>query len=104
MTERDLVRTGVTDRLSDGINTARQRRSGYDASAPHTFQQIVPADDTITIADEVDRRVENLRADPDQFVTATQLAMPNIDGMILKYQAHNAYLPMELKRRYLKTI
>ena len=41
---------------------------------PHVVDQIIPADDPVMVADEMDKEVENLRFEPDGLNAAAQFS------------------------------
>jgi hypothetical protein len=57
---------------------------------PDRCDQVVPADDTVSISDEVGQKVENLRLEWNQCLSAPQLASFQIESVILEQIEHLA--------------
>ena len=76
-----LLLTAVANRPAHGVYSAGQRRFGYDASTPDRGNEIVLADDTVAIPDEMDQKVEDLRLERNQLATALELATIRVEGV-----------------------
>jgi hypothetical protein len=64
----------VTNQPTDRVDPAGDCRLRNDPSAPHRRQQIVLADDPITVADKEDKEIEYLRLDRQQRRPPAELA------------------------------
>jgi hypothetical protein len=72
--DQGLVGTGVADRMPDRIDAAGERRLGHDSPFPDGVEQIILADHSITVVDQIDEQIEDLRPHIDQLGAASQLA------------------------------
>ena len=79
-----LLLASVADGLAHGIDPAGQRRFGDNAAAPDRGNQIIFADDAITIFDEIDQKIENLRLESDRNVARAQLPALAIQHIIIE--------------------
>ena len=79
-----LVLAGVAERLSRSVNSAAQRCIRNNAALPDRGDEIVFADDTLTILYEVNQHVEHLRLDIDRLAAPEQLTPVGIKCMIGK--------------------
>jgi hypothetical protein len=59
--DQPLPLATVADRLAGAVQSRRQRRFRNDASAPDNGHEIVLADDTLSMSDQIDEDIENLR-------------------------------------------
>src|SRR5215467_13225828 len=71
--DQPLVLAAVADRLPRGVDPTGQRRLRDDPSLPDFFNQIVLADDAITVLDQIDQEIEYLRLDGNPFAAAGKL-------------------------------
>jgi hypothetical protein len=74
----------VADRSTDRIDAGRERRLGNGAAAPDGSDELVFADDTFTIAQEVLEQIEYLRRQGHEAHDATELAPFRIKRAILE--------------------
>ena len=68
--DKTLLRAGVADRASDGVQPGRQRRIRYNPTIPNRVYEIVLADDAIPAADQILEQIENLWRRVDQHLAA----------------------------------
>src|SRR5262249_61071761 len=73
------VVAAVAERASRRADTGTQRRLRDDAALPDRVEQLILADRSITIANEIDQQVEHLRLDVNDRVGAPQLLPRHID-------------------------
>ena len=66
----------------------RQRRIRNDPATPDGGNEIVFADDPLTVADEVNQKVEHLWLDSNGFIAASQFAPAGVKRMIGKGKLH----------------
>jgi len=74
----------VADRRTDRIDAGRERRFRYDASTPDGGDELVFADDTFAIPQEVIEQIEYLRRQGHEVRDATELAPLGIKHTILE--------------------
>ena len=79
-----LVLAGVAERLPRGVNPTAQGCIRNNTALPDRGDEIVFADNALTILDEVDQHIEDLRLDIDRLAAAAQLAPVGIKCMIGK--------------------
>jgi hypothetical protein len=77
--DEGLLGTAVADGAAGRIDAARKRRFRYDPPFPNSVEDIVLRNDTVTIADQKEKQVENLRSNIYQCSTAAQLPPVRID-------------------------
>ena len=75
--DQPLILAGVANRMTGSGNSAGQGGIGNIPTVPNVLDQIVLADDTLAILEEILKKIENLRFDGDQIVAVPQL--PPID-------------------------
>jgi hypothetical protein len=68
-----LLFSGIADCLSRGIYPAGQGRLRNYSTTPYRRYEVVLADHAITIFDEVDQNIENLRLYGDELIAPAQL-------------------------------
>jgi hypothetical protein len=86
--DETLLFAGVADRASDGVQSGRQRRIGYNATIPDRVDEIVLADDPIPAADQIFEQVENLWGRRHNIGPAPQLASVGVQRTVLEEIAH----------------
>ena len=86
-----LVGTGVADRMPDRIDAAGERRLGNDSPFPDGVEQIILADHAITVVDQVDEQIEDLRPDIDQLGAAPQLAAIHVYRIFTELKWHSGF-------------
>ena len=64
----------VADRVPRGVDAAVERRVRHDPAAPYQGDEIVPADDTVAVLQQMNQQVEHLRLHRDQLTATAQLA------------------------------
>jgi len=62
-----LIQTIVADRSPRGADSRAKRRLRGDAAVPYGIHELVLAYNSISVPDEVNEQIENLRLNPDQF-------------------------------------
>jgi hypothetical protein len=80
--------TTVVDSLARRIEARRQGRVRDDPPAPNALDQIVLADDSATVANQIDEKVEHLRLERDRLSPAAQFASLDIEHVIAKPEKH----------------
>jgi hypothetical protein len=91
--DQGLVGTSVADRMPDCIDAAGERRLGNDSPFPDGVEQIIFADHPITVVDQVDEQIEDLRSDIDQLVAAPQLAAIHVYRIFTELKWHSGPPP-----------
>jgi len=81
---QSLLGAAVADCVSNGRNSAAQRRVRNDSAIPNFRQQIVLADDAPAIVDEENQEVEDLRFDRDDIGSAPQFTQVGIERILVK--------------------
>ena len=79
-----LVITAVANSVPDGSNPAGERGLRDDAAMPHVLNQVVFADHSFAITDEVLQKVQYLRLDINQFSPAAQFLPVDIEGIVFE--------------------
>src|SRR5499427_10119698 len=74
-----LVVAAVAERAPGRADARAQCRLRDDASLPNRLKQLVLADDSITVADEVNKEVEDLRLDVNDRAGAPHLLSCEVD-------------------------
>ena len=74
-----LVVAAVAERAPCRADAGAQRRLRNDAALPDRVEQLVLADRSITVANEIDKQVEHLRFDVNDRAGAPQLLPRHID-------------------------
>src|SRR5690348_12615384 len=82
--DQTLLFAAVTDRRSGCIDAAGQGRFGYDPPGPDVRDQVILADDTCTVADQVLQEIEDLRLDGNRPAAATEFAPLTVERKILE--------------------
>jgi len=72
----------VADRGSRRVDPAGHRRVGDGTAAPDPGNQIVLADHTVAVLDQIDQQVEHLRLDSDALARAMQFAPVGVERAI----------------------
>src|SRR5262245_10811654 len=75
--------------MPDRIDAAGVRGLGNDSPVPDSVEQILLADHPITVADQVDEQIEDLRPDIDQLGAAPQLAAIHVDRISTELEWHS---------------
>jgi hypothetical protein len=71
------------------IDAAGERRLGNDSPFPDGVEQIILADYPVTVANQVDEQIEDLRSDIDQLCAAPQLAAIHVDRISTELEWHS---------------
>jgi hypothetical protein len=66
-----LVRTVVPDHSTNGAHAGTQRRLRDDATLPYGVYQLFPANNSIAVANEMNKQIENLGLDWDQIARSS---------------------------------
>jgi len=72
--DRLLACAAVADRPPRRVDAAGQRRCGDDPAAPDGLQEVVLADHTIAVIDQIEQQIEDLRLDGDEHSAPRKLA------------------------------
>ncbi len=80
--EQLLLLAIVTDGLAYRIDVAGERRFRDDATGPHGLEQMILADDAVTILQQIEQQVEDLRAYGDGVRGAGELAPIRVEDAI----------------------
>src|SRR3954466_2360303 len=86
--DKTLLRAGVADRASDGVQPGRQRRIRYNPTIPNRVDEIVFADDAIPAADQIFEQIENLGGRRHDVGSAPQFAPLGVQRTVLEEIAH----------------
>jgi hypothetical protein len=79
--DQPLVLAAVAHGLSRGVDAARKGRIRHNPAAPDRSDEIVLADDSISVLHQVNQQVEDLRLDGNGLRPAVQLAPVGIKCM-----------------------
>ena len=83
-----LAPTVVADRRAHSVDPAAQRRLGDYSPLPNPSDQIVPADHTFPVADQILQEIEDLRLDGHNKTIAAQLAPLFVENTVFKGVVH----------------
>jgi hypothetical protein len=83
-----LVPAIILERLSRRVDAAAQGRVRGDPAAPDRRDEIVPADNTRAILDQINQYIEHLRFDVDRLASSAQLASIRIKQMVGENKLH----------------
>jgi len=75
----------VANGLTRGGNSARERGIGNNAAVPHVLDQIVLAHHAVTVANEIEQKIENLRIDGDEIGAPAQFLPVDINCVIFEF-------------------
>ena len=70
---------GIADRAPSDIQARRQCSIGYDTPIPDGVDEVILADDALSVADQVIEQVEDLGRDGDDVRPAMQLAPVSVE-------------------------
>ena len=79
-----LVFAAVTNCLSCSVDAAGQRGILHDPTTPNRGEEVVLADDTVAVLQQVHQQIEYLRLNRNEIETAAELASVRIKRMIGK--------------------
>ena len=82
--DQALVVATVADRVPRDIEASGQRRIRDDAPLPDGADEIILANNALSVADQEIEKIENLRRDRNHIFTATQLAPISVEQAILE--------------------
>src|SRR6266853_1719678 len=82
--DRPLLGPAVANRGSGGIDAGHQRRFGDDPPSPDTRDQVVLADNALSIADQVLQEIENLGLEGNCVGSATEFASFRVEDAIVE--------------------
>ncbi len=82
--DQALLGSAVPDGTACGVDARAQRQFGHDAAAPDRFDQIIPADDVLAVADQVDQEVEDLGLHGNDGGAGAQLAPVRVERVIVE--------------------
>ena len=82
--DQPLLAAGVADGAAGRIDPVEQGGLRNDAPMPDRGQQLILADHTVTVADQVSEEIEDLGLDSDQGSSPAQLAAIRIEYTILE--------------------
>ena len=74
----------VTNGLARVGNSARERGIGNNTAVPHVLDQIVLAHHAVTVANEIEPKIENLRIDGDEIGVPAQFLPVDINCVIFE--------------------
>src|SRR5262249_29236500 len=83
-----LLLTAVADRFARGIDAGSQVRFRNETSGPNRVQQVILGDHALSILNQMNQQIENLRLDGDLLGTSPKLAPVDIQGVVLKEKLH----------------
>ena len=86
--DQALFLAAVADRLARGIDMAGEGRFGDDASAPHHVQQLILADDVLTVLHQIEQQVEDLRPDRNGLGAPRELPSFRVEHVVLEPVLH----------------
>lgn len=86
--DQRLARAVIADRLAGRVDPAGQGGLGDEASVPNLVDQLVLADDPVTIFHEVDDEVENLRLHGNGNLLAAQLTPIGVEKVVPEHKLH----------------
>jgi len=80
--DNSLLPCAIADRVAGGIDAGGQRRVGNDPAAPNGGNEIILADDTVTIADQKIEQIERLRRNRNEISPAAQFAAVRVQHIV----------------------
>src|SRR5690606_10327718 len=81
-----LYPTRIAHRPAHGIDVTGDGRLGNDAAAPHRLEQVVLADDTVAMAEQMQQKVEDLRPDIDHVAANAQFPALLVEHVVFKHE------------------
>ena len=91
--DQALFLTGIADCSPGGIQARCQRRVGYAAPIPNGFDEVVLADNSLPVADQVIDQVKYLWRDGDDVCPAMQLAPVGVECVTPRRDSARRYFP-----------
>jgi len=83
-----LLFTAVADRFARGVDAGSQVRLRNETSGPNCVQQVILGDHALSILNQINQQIENLRPDGDLLGTSPKLAPVDIQDVVLKEKLH----------------
>src|SRR5262249_24790865 len=80
-------------RLPRSMDMAGQCRLRDNSTTPNTRDEVVLADDPVTVPHEINQQIEDLRLDLDQIGAASELAPVDVKAMFPKAKFHDRSPP-----------
>jgi hypothetical protein len=85
----------IPNRVPGDIDAGRQRRIGNDSAAPNGDDEIVLADNTVTIVDQEIEQIERLRCDGNKSGAVAQFSAGRVQHIVPEEVTHAAILGQE---------
>src|SRR5262249_4109172 len=85
---QSLLFTAVANRFARGVDAGGQVRLGNETSGPNRVQQVILGDHALSILNQINQQIENLRLDGDLLGTSPKLAPVDIQGIVLEEKLH----------------
>src|SRR5882724_2792947 len=79
-----LLLSAVANRAAGHVQARRYRRVGDDAAVPDGRDQIILADDVLSVTDQIQEKVEDFRRNGDHRSAAPQLAAVGVELIVFK--------------------
>jgi hypothetical protein len=86
--DEPLLLSGVADCAPSGADPAGEGIVRHRAAIPDRLQQLVLADDTVPMLDQISQNLEHLRLDMDGRAVPAQLELVSIDLAVAKIHDH----------------
>src|ERR1700744_2528652 len=88
--DKPLVCTVVSDRRARGIDATCECGLRNDAPVPDRRNEVVPADNTIALLDQIGQQIEYLRFKVEQNLAAAKLAPLTVERIVIESKDHVA--------------
>src|SRR5581483_8881423 len=82
--DQALLVPAVANGTSNGIDAGAECGFGHDSATPNRFDQLVAADDAVTVTDQIFEKVEDLRFDVDGTAAGAQFAPVRVHNEIVE--------------------
>jgi hypothetical protein len=86
--DQALILAIIADRRAGQVDACVQGGLRHKASLPDRGEEIVPADYTLAIADEIDQEIEDLRLHGHRIRAAQQLAALGVEDRVFEKISH----------------
>jgi hypothetical protein len=86
--DKPLFLAVIADRVSCGVDPAVQRRVRNDPSSPHKRNEVIAADDAVSVFQEVNQQVEHLRLHRNHLTVTAKFSKIGIKDVIIEIEFH----------------
>src|SRR5262249_25067468 len=81
-----LALAGIADGLASGSDPAAERRLRDDAPAPHRRDEVILGDDPVTVVDQINKQIKDLRFDSDEIGAPAKLAPADAERIAAEFE------------------